>query len=145
MIAFITRIWIRFLRWWGLLPKAIPSISEPQAPIEPLPERPRFSAFPIADVPESPESDKIYIVGENGHNWAIVMLCPCGCQAMIQLNMLKPARPRWDFSMDKIGRISVSPSIWRNKGCRSHFFIRNGDVAWASDAESETHLPASKD
>lgn len=137
MIALIARYWKQFLKWCGLLPRVEPCIAEPKATLEQAQDVTRLSAYMVVDLPEPLDPDKIYIVGENGNDWVIVLLCPCGCQASIHLNILKSARPRWDFSMDTKARITVTPSIWRTSGCRSHFFIRNGSVRWVQEPVSD--------
>lgn len=46
--------------------------------------------------------------------------CPCGCQDIISLP-LNEGKPMW-----KINGNSITPSINRTVGCRSHFTITNG-------------------
>ncbi|WP_246622445.1 DUF6527 family protein [Rhizobium laguerreae] len=58
------------------------------------------------------------------------MRCPCGCGDMIELMILRGARPRWDISIDKAGHPSLHPSVWRKSGCRSHFWVREGRILW---------------
>lgn len=83
------------------------------------------------DVPERVEPDLIYLIGEGEHEWHLVMGCPCGCGSVIYLNLLPQSRPRWTYEVT-CGRISIHPSIWRTEGCRSHFWIREGLLEWAS-------------
>jgi hypothetical protein len=56
--------------------------------------------------------------------------CACGCGEKIR-TQLGPMG--WEFSNDKCGP-TLDPSIgnWQ-KPCRSHYFIRDGLVIWASD------------
>jgi hypothetical protein len=49
--------------------------------------------------------------------------CPCGCGDIIYLPMIEGDRPQW-----KVNGNSISPSINRQVGCRSHFTITNGIV-----------------
>jgi Family of unknown function (DUF6527) len=86
----------------------------------------------IEDFPSFVEQEKIYIIGENNYYWALVFLCPCGCSEKIQLNVLDEASPYWKFSVND-DVITIKPSIWRNSGCKSHFFIDRGNVSWAKD------------
>ncbi|MCQ1572731.1 DUF6527 family protein [Neorhizobium galegae] len=58
------------------------------------------------------------------------MRCPCGCGDTIELMVLDGARPRWDITVDHSGRPSLHPSVWRNIGCRSHFWVRRGRIQW---------------
>lgn len=84
----------------------------------------------LEETPDNLKSKTIYIVGEKGHRWMIVFLCPCGCKAKIYLNLLPDARPRWFLRVYKDGSVGVSPSVWRRVGCRSHFYLKRGKVLW---------------
>lgn len=72
----------------------------------------------------------IYIVGETGFEWAVAFKCPCGCGDLIHLNLLQEASPSWQINFDKMGRISLSPSIERIVRCKSHFTLIKGMVVW---------------
>jgi len=58
------------------------------------------------------------------------MRCPCGCGHVIELLVVAEAKPRWDVAVDAKGRPTLSPSVWLQKGCRSHFWLRNGRIRW---------------
>jgi hypothetical protein len=90
-------------------------------------ERPTRSMV-VAEVPETPEEQTVYLVGENGHLWCAVLLCPCGCGAVIQLNLVEGTRPRWTAQIDGDGAVTLAPSVWRSSGCRSHFFLRRSRI-----------------
>lgn len=92
----------------------------------------RFRTKREPDIPETFENQTIYLVGEAEHIWAAAFLCPCGCGETVQLSLLKDARPRWHIVEHKDGTVSLSPSVWRTKGCRSHFFVRLGQIDWVS-------------
>jgi hypothetical protein len=62
---------------------------------------------------------------------SLVFRCPCGCHTDIFLNLLKDAKPIWRFHISKKNKITITPSIWRKVGCKSHFFIRKGKIEWA--------------
>lgn len=47
--------------------------------------------------------------------------CPCGCGDIIKGQLFPLPKPRW-----KVTNNSMSPSIQREVGCRSHFTITNG-------------------
>jgi hypothetical protein len=81
------------------------------------------------DKPDKINSGVIYIVGDLDYEWLIVFQCPCGCNAIVQLNLLKDASPCWKFRF-RNNLISLSPSISREIGCHSHFFITEGKVNW---------------
>jgi hypothetical protein len=84
----------------------------------------------VEDLPDAPKSHILYIAGEGEYAWAASMLCPCGCGDQIQLNLLKDASPRWAVFREASGHPSLRPSVWRRKGCRSHFFLRSGRIVW---------------
>ena len=89
-----------------------------------------FRAIYVNDVPDSLQKQVIYIAGETGHFWSVSMLCPCGCGDMIQLNLLQQVRPCWQVQTHPDQMISITPSVWRQQGCKSHFWIRHGRIDW---------------
>lgn len=86
----------------------------------------------LADEPERLEPDVLYAIGENGHLWQATLACPCGCEARITLNLLPDDSPRWRLRVDD-DVPTLSPSIWRTTGCRSHFFVRRGQIDWCTN------------
>jgi hypothetical protein len=96
---------------------------------EPKPKQP-FSLAPVS--PEKPdvlEFGTLYPVGENGHLHALIMVCPCGCGEIIELNTLADDAPRWQLEQSKAGA-SVVPSILRTVGCESHFWLLDNHILW---------------
>ena len=81
-------------------------------------------------VPDRPATGVVYLVGEGQHLWSVAFLCPCGCGELVQLNLLPDTRPQWDVRTHEDTTVSLTPSVWRTKGCRSHFFLRRGRVEW---------------
>jgi len=56
--------------------------------------------------------------------------CPCGCGADIVLRIDDhKVFPSWNTSIEN-NLISFSPSILQLNGCKSHFFIKQGEVQW---------------
>jgi hypothetical protein len=90
---------------------------------------PKFKFETVEDSPVIIPEKKILIVDE-GTPESLVFKCPCGCNADIHLNLLKDARPLWNYKITKKGNITISPSVWRKVGCKSHFFIREGRIEW---------------
>jgi hypothetical protein len=82
------------------------------------------------EFPDEFEGDIIYIRGEKKYLWSFAMECPCGCRDIIYANLITDEHPFWKITWNLNGTISISPSIWRNKGCRSHFFIKNCKIDW---------------
>ena len=73
---------------------------------------------------------RVYLVGEVGEEWKAAFLCPCGCRALIQLNLLPETRPRWLYHLATWQEVTLRPSVWRKTGCRSHFIMRKGRIRW---------------
>lgn len=81
--------------------------------------------------PKRPEPGLLYIEEwEPGRAWAAVLQCPCGCGDRLGLNLCGELdTPSWQLS-GSVKQPTISPSILRTIGCRSHFFIRGGQVVW---------------
>lgn len=91
---------------------------------------PKFECELINEIPESIPERKILVVDEGNLPDSLVFKCPCGCHSTIILNLLKDAKPCWNYQINKRGEISILPSIWRKIGCRSHFFVKEGRIIW---------------
>jgi len=72
----------------------------------------------------------VVLARDDGEDWCVGLRCPCGCGDVIELLVVPEAKPRWDLAIDAKGRPSLSPSVWRQKGCRSHFWLRRGRIHW---------------
>ena len=106
------------------------------------PTPPRFHAARVNEFPSKLKSHRIYLAGENGHLWAAAMLCPCGCNETIELNLLPQVRPRWTVHQHDDGTATLMPSVWRQKGCQSHFFLRHGQIEWCLPHSEAAGFPA---
>lgn len=84
----------------------------------------------IDDVPDEPKEKIIYFIGESDFYWQFVMLCPCGCDSLLHMNLIEDYDPYWTYKMDN-DLITVTPSVDRTVGCKSHFFIKSGKLIWA--------------
>ncbi len=89
-----------------------------------------FRAARVEEFPDTLRNATVYLAGEGDNLWAASMICPCGCGEVIELNLLKQARPCWSAQEHPDGTITLMPSVWRQKGCRSHFFVRRGQIDW---------------
>lgn len=72
----------------------------------------------------------VVLARDGDEDWCVGMRCPCGCGRTIELLVIAEAKPRWDMSIDRKRRPSLSPSVWLQKGCRSHFWLKAGRVRW---------------
>ena len=90
---------------------------------------PRYRLDYASEVPKAVDPLTVVAVGEGDHLWYAVLTCPCGCDETIQLSLLPDDRPRWRLTSS--GSVpTLSPSVWRHRGCRSHFILRDGRVTW---------------
>lgn len=93
--------------------------------------RPKYRLEVSEEEPDTYKSRTVYLLGGKESAWAATFECPCGCDAKVWLNLLPaPGRPRWEVERNKRGRFSITPSIWRLDGCRSHFFLRESRIVW---------------
>lgn len=91
-------------------------------------------------VDESPDvisNGIVYLIGDSHQPWSAAFLCPCGCGEIVMLSLISTDRPSWSARLQKNGAISLSPSIWRTRGCRSHFFIHGGKTVWARSESTQ--------
>tara|TARA_B100000614_G_scaffold261281_1_gene290392 strand:- start:2265 stop:2609 length:345 start_codon:yes stop_codon:yes gene_type:complete len=88
----------------------------------------RYFAIFADDPPKHLKKWIVYIVGPEGHSWCAIFQCPCGCKESIHLNLLPQGHPKWSHIVHRNSSVSFQPSIWRKKGCKSHFFLKRGMV-----------------
>lgn len=82
--------------------------------------------------PENIQKGIVYVVGGKEYiKWAYIK-CPDGCGDIIMLNLSRKNSAIWKVKQDKIGRVSIKPSIHKLDGCKSHFWIKKGNILWAS-------------
>lgn len=89
--------------------------------------RPAF----VDEVPDELSHGVLYVSIEHA---SMIHLCACGCGSEVVL----PLTPEdWKLTYDG-EHVSVSPSVgnW-SLPCRSHYFIRSGEVVWAGDWSEE--------
>jgi hypothetical protein len=91
--------------------------------------RDRIRRVAVDECPDRLQRLRLYLIGGVAP-WSAAFLCPCGCGEVIHLSLLIDDRPSWRLSFDRDGLPTLSPSVWRTKGCRSHFFLRQGSIVW---------------
>ncbi|XXF91136.1 DUF6527 family protein (plasmid) [Tabrizicola sp. M-4] len=84
-------------------------------------------------LPSQLKKNTLYIVAEDGFQEQAAMLCPCGCAQILHLNLLPDERPVWRVLRNRDGTTSLRPSVWRKRGCHSHFWFRDSRVIWVND------------
>ncbi|TAL64473.1 MAG: hypothetical protein EPN88_10905 [Bacteroidetes bacterium] len=97
-----------------------------------------YFQFKLEIIPDNPnpstlKKNIVYVVGgPNYEKWAYLK-CPCGCNDIIMLSLDNKQRPSWTIKQDKKGRVTISPSIRKLDGCKSHFMIKKGRLLWSKD------------
>jgi hypothetical protein len=89
-----------------------------------------YSYSSVDEIPEEVQENVMYHVGEEEFKWLLIFRCPCGCREIIQLNLLKEARPVWRVKIHNDGDVSLYPSVNRQVNCKSHFNITRNSVRW---------------
>ena len=75
----------------------------------------------------------LVLAREDGEDWCVGMRCPCGCGRTIELQVFPEARPKWKLSCDEKNRPTLHPSVWVKDGCKSHFWLREGQILWCTN------------
>lgn len=91
----------------------------------------------VNELPDELDPHSVYLVGEGENLWFAAMICPCACGATLHMNLLPDSRPRWKALEHEDGTITLEPSVWRKKDCRSHFFLRCGFIIWCASESTE--------
>lgn len=95
-------------------------------------QKPRTVIFFEGDeLPENLPSYNLAVAREDGTLWSAGLICPCGCGRRLEVMLLPGVKPRWDLTIGVSGLPTLHPSIWVNTGCRSHFFLRDGQIIWS--------------
>lgn len=127
----------RFVAWIrGLFALRPITQTEPEhAPQSAAPVQ--FSSIFVVDKP--PHNDEItaesfyFVMIADKPKWALFK-CPCRCGDVVTLSLQQVHRPHWRLTSTVAGRPTLYPSIWRDKGCFSHFWLRDGRVFWCADS-----------
>ncbi len=90
-----------------------------------------FSYKFIDDAPDKIKRRTIYFIGHEGYYWVAVMACPCGCAQILYMNLISDHKPYWSYKIEYNRLVSLSPSVHRMVGCKSHFFIKRNRIIWA--------------
>ncbi|SRR6266542_3225341 len=92
----------------------------------------QYAAVRVAERPDHLAPRILYIVGEGNDRFCAAMLCPCGCGADLYMSLVVGDDPSWRARAHRDGTASLSPSVARTTGCRSHFVLRQGRVVWCT-------------
>ncbi|MFN4175538.1 DUF6527 family protein [Phenylobacterium sp.] len=92
--------------------------------------RPDIRVHMVTERPTQLRPHRLYVTRQADGPAFGFLLCPCGCGETLHLRFFGERRPRWQVRHDARGRASVTPSVWRQAGCRSHFILTSGRVRW---------------
>ena len=92
-----------------------------------------YVEFVNDQLPKVIRPNVLYIVEEDGYAESASMICPCSCHEILYLNLIPDERPLWYLVGWPEGLAEIKPSVWRQKGCRSHFWLKRGRVYWCKD------------
>ncbi|MFL9977642.1 DUF6527 family protein [Paraburkholderia graminis] len=73
---------------------------------------------------------RVVLARDGDENWCVGFRCPCGCRRRIELLLIEEAKPHWTLLSHVADPVTLSPSVWLAEGCRSHFFLRDGQIRW---------------
>lgn len=123
--------------FWNWLRRLAPAKrQEPPRPI-------RFAGIETLDrAPKNREilGDKFYVVvTRSRQHWALFM-CPCGCGEVITLSLQKVHDPHWVVRKSRDSRPTLRPSVWRDRGCYSHFWVSDGRIYWVGNTGRQPAL-----
>jgi Family of unknown function (DUF6527) len=85
----------------------------------------------VEDMPDVLKTKTAYFVGNKGYYWQVVFVCPCGCKKNLHMNLNSDYEPYWKYVIEKNDSVTLSPSVHRIVGCKSHFFLKKGKINWA--------------
>lgn len=100
---------------------------------------PPFHVEKLDEDPKSLRPCMLYLVGDGPIPWKAMLLCPCGCGEVIELNLAPPGPPLWRATANSDRTLSLHPSVWRTSGCRSHFWLRSGHIVWCHAGDKVEH------
>lgn len=108
---FISSIWQKVVNWWH-------------------PKHQLLKTVHVEELPDQLTANAVYIAGQDGNLWYAAMVCPCGCAETIHISLYPDGHPKWRLTENPDDTISITPSVWRKVGCRSHFFIIHSKIIW---------------
>jgi hypothetical protein len=94
-----------------------------------LAHRPALRVVRVDEAPLESElmKEAIYVEIRRGHLKWVHFRCPL-CSERVQLPMA--GKERWRLKVDLLRRPTLSPSVWEQRTCGAHFFVRGGQILW---------------
>ena len=90
----------------------------------------KTETFTVKEVKHTPKFSEfkpgvIYVSSEFE---TVSFLCPCGCGGESNIPVDSKG---WGIVFNAPGVLTLTPSILKMGGCKSHYFIRDNKVVWA--------------
>lgn len=80
------------------------------------------------------------VLVQRGRPRSLVIACPDGCGEVLAVNLDQRSGKAWRI-YGKGDALSLSPSVWRDGGCESHFIVWRGHILWCNRFEYENQEP----
>ncbi|MEI9430266.1 DUF6527 family protein [Mesorhizobium sp. Cs1299R1N3] len=81
------------------------------------------------------------VLVHRGRPRSLLIACPDGCGGSLSINLDQRAGKAWRLYR-KGNAISLSPSVWREGGCESHFIVWQNRIIWCHRFEMGNQEPA---
>jgi hypothetical protein len=80
------------------------------------------------------------VLVNRGRPRLLLIACPDGCGETLAINLDPRAGKAWRLYR-KANAISLSPSVWRDGGCESHFILWRSRIIWCDRFELDNQEP----
>lgn len=121
-MKWMKNIWLRIINWWN------GNEEEPKKIYQLLQVNEQPLLVEVAD-------NLVYHIGDEDWKWLLMFKCPCGCGNVIHLSLLEKSVQKWKLKVEDNNIFSIQPSVNRQVGCKSHFFITHNEVKWCEQLE----------
>jgi uncharacterized protein DUF6527 len=81
------------------------------------------------------------VLVNRGRPRSLMIACPDGCGETLVVNLDVRAGPAWRLYRNGPA-VSLSPSVWREGGCESHFIVWRSRIIWCGPYETDNQEPA---
>src|SRR6266699_5220802 len=115
-----------------------------------LPKRRPLPSITFADIRtvekpprnEDVQENTFYFVSFNQRPKWVLFQCPCGCKSIVTLSLQRVHKPHWVLRKSRASRPTLQPSVWRDVGCLSHFWVNDGRVYWCQNTGTSPRIPS---
>jgi hypothetical protein len=75
---------------------------------------------------------EFFIVRREGRDLWAAFMCPCGGAHRLLVNLSHSKYHCWKVWVRR-SAVNLSPSVWLETDCKSHFVVRDSRIYWVSD------------